>query len=103
MEGVWRNAPTPFSFGRPAALSYNGRCLILTLESLMSRHFPRRVGGLTIIQTMAILAILGVILFFALSLLKKEMAPAATFKTLQGEQITTASLRGKVVMCAGNA
>ena len=64
----------------------------------MSRHFPRRAGGLTIIQTMAILAILGVVLFFALSLLKKEMAPAATFKTLQGEQITTASLRGKVVM-----
>ncbi len=64
----------------------------------MSRHFPRRAGGLTIIQTMAILAVLGIVLFFALSLLKKEMAPAATFKTLQGEQITTASLRGKVVM-----
>jgi len=38
----------------------------------MSRHFPRRAGGLTIIQTMAILAILGIVLFFALSLLKKR-------------------------------
>ena len=64
----------------------------------MSRHFPRRAGGLTIIQTMAILATLGVVLFFALSLLKKELAPATTFKTLQGEEITTAALRGKVVM-----
>lgn len=64
----------------------------------MSRHFPRRVAGLSIIQTMAILAVLGVILFFALSLLKKELAPETTFKTLQGEAITTASLRGKVVM-----
>ncbi len=64
----------------------------------MSKHFPRRLGGLTIIQTMAIVAILGVALFFGLSLLKKEAAPAVTFKTLNGEQITTESLRGKVVL-----
>jgi peroxiredoxin len=64
----------------------------------MSKHFPRRLGGLSIIQTMALIAILGVALFFGLSLLKKEAAPAATFKTLSGEQITTESLRGKVVL-----
>ena len=64
----------------------------------MSKHFPRRIGGLTIIQTMALLAILGVVLFFALSLLKREPAPAATFKTLKGEQLSTSSLRGKVVL-----
>ncbi len=64
----------------------------------MSKHFPRRLGGLTIIQTMAIVALLGVALFFGLSLLKKEAAPSATFKTLSGEQITTESLRGKVVL-----
>ncbi len=59
---------------------------------------PRRFGGLTIIQTMTILAILGVVLFFALSLFKKEAAPAVTFKTLNGEQFTTESLKGKVVL-----
>jgi peroxiredoxin len=64
----------------------------------MSNHFPRRIAGLTIIQIMAIVAILGVVLFFGLSLLKKEAAPAVTFKTLNGEQITTESLRGKVVL-----
>ena len=64
----------------------------------MSKHFPRRFGGLTIIQTMAIVAILGIALFIGLSLLKKETAPAVTFKTLNGEQITTESLRGKVVL-----
>ncbi|MFM7482805.1 MAG: TlpA disulfide reductase family protein [Burkholderiaceae bacterium] len=64
----------------------------------MSKHFPRRIGGLTIIQTMALLAILGVVLFFALSLLKREPAPAATFNTLKGEQLSTSSLRGKVVL-----
>jgi len=64
----------------------------------MSKHFPRRIGGLTIIQTMALLAILGVVLFFALSLLKREPAPTATFNTLKGEQLSTSSLRGKVVL-----
>jgi peroxiredoxin len=64
----------------------------------MSKHFPRRIGGLTIIQTMALLAILGVVLFFALFLLKREPAPAATFNTLKGEQLSTSSLRGKVVL-----
>ncbi len=59
---------------------------------------PRRFGGLPIIQTMTILAILGVVLFFALSLFKKEAAPAVTFKTLNGEQFTTESLKGKVVL-----
>ncbi len=64
----------------------------------MSKHFPRRLGGLTIIQTMAILAVLGVVLFFALSLFKKEAAPPVTFKTIDGQQLTTESLRGKVVL-----
>ena len=64
----------------------------------MSKHFPRRIAGLTILQTMSIVAILGVVLFLALSLLKREQAPAATFNTLKGEQLTTTSLRGKVVL-----
>ena len=64
----------------------------------MPHYFPRRTAGLTIIQTMSILAILGLVLFFALSLLKREPAPAATFNTLQGEQLSTSALRGKVVL-----
>jgi len=64
----------------------------------MSRHFPRRVAGLTIIQTMSLLTILGIVLFAALSLFKKEVAPAVSFRTLNGEQIAMESLRGKVVM-----
>jgi len=64
----------------------------------MSKHFPRRIAGLTILQTMSIVAILGVVLFLALSLLKPEPAPTATFNTLNGEQLTTESLRGKVVL-----
>ena len=64
----------------------------------MSRHFPRRVAGLTIIQTMSLLTILGIVLFAALSLFKKESAPAVSFRTLNGEQIALESLRGKVVM-----
>ena len=64
----------------------------------MSKHFPRRIAGLTILQTMSIVAILGVVLFLALSLLKPEPAPKATFNTLNGEKLTTESLRGKVVL-----
>ena len=64
----------------------------------MSRHFPRRIAGLTIIQTMSLLTILGIVLFAALSLFKKELAPAVSFRTLNGEQIALESLRGKVVM-----
>jgi len=64
----------------------------------MSKHYPRRIAGLTIIQTMSILAILGVVLFLALSLLNREPAPVATFNTLKGEQLSTESLRGKVVL-----
>ena len=64
----------------------------------MSRHFPRRFAGLTIIQTMTLLAVLGMVLFAALSLFKKEAAPAVSFKTITGEQIAMESLRGKVVM-----
>lgn len=37
----------------------------------MSRHF-RRIAGLTIIQTMSLLTILGIVLFTALSLFKKN-------------------------------
>ncbi len=64
----------------------------------MSRHFPRRIAGLTIIQTMTLLAVLGVVLFAALSLFKKETAPSVSFRTLTGDQIAMESLRGKVVM-----
>lgn len=64
----------------------------------MSRHFPRRIAGLTIIQTMSLLTILGIVLFAALSLFKKESAPAVSFRTLNGELIALESLRGKVVM-----
>ena len=64
----------------------------------MSRHFPRRFAGLTIIQTMTLLAVLGLVLFAALSLFKKETAPSVSFKTINGEQIAMESLRGKVVM-----
>ena len=64
----------------------------------MSRHFPRRVAGLTIIQTMSLLTILGIVLFAALSLFKKESAPAVSFRMLNGEQIAMESLRGKVVL-----
>ena len=64
----------------------------------MSRHFPRRIAGLTIIQTMSLLTILGIVLFAALSLFKKETAPAVSFRTLNGEQIAMESLRGKVVL-----
>jgi len=64
----------------------------------MSRHFPRRIAGLTIIQTMSLLTILGIVLFAALSLFKKESAPAVSFRTLNGEQIAMESLRGKVVL-----
>ncbi len=89
-------------FGIPApheAVAYNGCFPVAIAEHSMSQQkVPRRFGGLTIIQTMTILAILGVALFFALSLFKKEAAPAVTFKTLNGEQFTTESLKGKVVL-----
>ena len=64
----------------------------------MTRNFPRRVAGLTINQTMSLLVILGFVLFVALSLFKKESAPAVSFRTLNGEQIAMESLRGKVVL-----
>lgn len=64
----------------------------------MSSILSRRQSGLTIIQTMGLLAVLGVVLFFALSMFKKASAPAVSFKTLSGEQISTQSLLGKVVL-----
>ncbi len=64
----------------------------------MSKHFPRRIGGLTIIQTMGLLALLGLALFFALSLLKKESAPPVSFRMIDGQQVSTQDLRGKVVL-----
>jgi len=45
-----------------------------------------------------LLALLGLALLAALSLFKKEAAPAVTFNTLSGEHITAASLHGKVVL-----
>ncbi len=64
----------------------------------MSKHFPRRMGGLTIIQIMASLAALGVALFFGLSLLKKESVPPVSFRMIDGQQVSTDALRGKVVL-----
>ncbi len=64
----------------------------------MSKHFPRRMGGLTIIQTMALLAALGIALFFGLSLLKKESVPPVSFRMIDGQQVSTEALRGKVVL-----
>ncbi len=64
----------------------------------MSKHFPRRIGGLTIIQTMALLAALGIALFFAVSMLKKESAPAVSFRMIDGQQMSTQDMRGKVVL-----
>ena len=64
----------------------------------MSKHFPRRMGGLTIIQTMALLAALGLALFFGLSLLKKESVPPVSFRMIDGQQVSTDALRGKVVL-----
>jgi len=64
----------------------------------MSKHFPRRMGGLTIIQTMALLAALGIALFFGLSLLKKESVPPVSFRMIDGQQVSTDALRGKVVL-----
>lgn len=58
----------------------------------------RYAKGLSLIQIMLILALLGIALYGGLNWLKKETAPAVTFKTLNGEEITTASLRGKVVL-----
>lgn len=64
----------------------------------MSKHFPHRIGGLTIIQTMGLLAVLGIALFFGLSLLKKESAPPVSFRMIDGQQVSTQDLRGKVVL-----
>ncbi len=64
----------------------------------MSKHFPRRMGGLTIIQIMAMLAAAGFALFFGLSLLKKESAPPVSFRMIDGQQVSTDALRGKVVL-----
>ena len=61
----------------------------------MSSHSPRRIAGLSIIQTMTLLAILGVVLFAALSLFKKESAPQVSFRTLNGEQVAMDSLDRK--------
>lgn len=64
----------------------------------MSQKKSRYAPGLTLIQIMLLLAVLGIVLYLALSYFKKEPAPAVTFKTISGEQITSASLRGKVVL-----
>lgn len=80
----------------------------------MSRHFPRRAGGLTIIQTMAILAILGIVLFFALSLLKKRDGASGHLQDLarRGNQHRLSTRQGSSGeflghqlqhLCAGNA
>ena len=88
-------------FGQEAereAMAVEERIKKLRAAFKSAQTTPRRIAGLTILQTMSIIAILGVVLFLALSLLKREQAPTATFNTLKGEQLTTTSLRGKVVL-----
>jgi peroxiredoxin len=59
----------------------------------------RYAKGLSLIQIMFLLAVLGIVLYGALNWLgKKEAAPTVTFKTIGGEEISTASLQGKVVL-----
>ena len=64
----------------------------------MTQKKSRYAPGLTLIQIMFLLAVLGIAIYIALSFFKKEPAPAVIFKTISGEQITPASLRGKVVL-----
>ncbi len=64
----------------------------------MPKSSSRYPTGLSLIKSMSLLALLGLALLAALSLFKKEAAPAVTFNTLSGEHITTASLHGKVVL-----
>lgn len=58
----------------------------------------RYAKGLSLIQIMFLLAALGIAMYGALSWMKKETVPIVTFKTINGEEITTASLQGKVVL-----
>ena len=59
----------------------------------------RYAKGLSLIQIMFLLAVLGIVLYGVLNWLeRKETAPAVTFKTISGEEISTASLQGKVVL-----
>ena len=64
----------------------------------MTKSSSRYPTGLSLIKSMSLLALLGLALLAALSLFKKEAAPAVTFNTLSGEHITAASLHGKVVL-----
>lgn len=58
----------------------------------------RYAKGLSLIQIMLLLATLGIVLYVALNWMKKETAPAVTFKTISGQEISAASLHGKVVL-----
>ena len=58
----------------------------------------RYAKGLSLIQIMLLLALLGIVLYGALNWLKKETAPAVTFKTISGE-----SQRQSVSFSSGRA
>jgi peroxiredoxin len=64
----------------------------------MPNSHSRYPTGLSLIKSMSLLALLGILAFFALSAFKKEPAPAVSFTSITGEQISAASLRGKVVL-----
>lgn len=61
--------------------------------------FIRHSKGLSLIQVMTLIGVAALLAGLLLpSLLKKDQAPEVSFTTLQGERLSTASLRGKVVM-----
>lgn len=71
----------------------------LYFRFLMSNTSARYPTGLSLIKSMTLLALLGLALLAAINLFnKKEPAPVVSFKTINGEQISLQSLRGKVVM-----
>ncbi len=64
----------------------------------MPKPAHRYPTGLSLIKSMTLLALLGLLMFAILSMFKKEQAPSVSFKTITGEQISAESLRGKVVL-----
>jgi len=64
----------------------------------MPKKSVRYPTGLSLIKSMTLLALLGLALYAALGLFKKEPAPNVSFKNINGEQISLQSLRGKVVL-----
>jgi peroxiredoxin len=61
------------------------------------RQYGRQTG-LSLIQIMTLIGVAAVVVFALLSLVRKELAPQVSFKSINGEQISTQSLQGKVVL-----